>query len=216
MPARLPIWLAVFAIAAVVVGCAIPNVRHFLLRSAGWALVASDPEEPADIIVIAVDAGAPEDLEAADLVHRGISARVAVFAQAPDPLQPEYARRGLPPSSQAPRSVRLLNALGIRVIEQIAQTPEGTDDEARILAEWCERNGFRTVIFVSTADHSRRARRILGRSMLNHRTRILVRYSPYASFHPDAWWRTRDGLRTELVEMEKLLADLLLHPLPAN
>jgi len=200
-------------IVAVAVLFAVPNVRHLVLRAAGWALVASDPEEPADIIVIAVDAGSAGVLEASDLIHRGIATRVAVFAESPDPLQPEFAKRGLPQSNQAARSIRLLNALGVTATEEISPIPSGTEEEAQILPRWCDQNGFQTIIFVSTPDHSRRTRRALHRSMSGHKTRVLVRYSTYSSFNPDSWWLTRDSVRTELIESEKLLLDVLRHPL---
>jgi len=199
-------------IVAVAVLFAVPNLRHLVLRAAGWALVASDPEEPADIIVIAVDAGSAGVLEASDLIHRGIATRVAVFAESPDPLQPEFAKRGLPQSNQATGSIRLLNALGVTATEEIFPIPSGTEEEAQILPRWCDQNGFQTIIFVSTPDHSRRTRRALTRAMSGHKTRVLVRYSTYSSFHPDSWWLTRESVRTEVVESEKLLLDVLRHP----
>jgi hypothetical protein len=35
----------------------------------------------------------------------------------------------------------------------------------------------------------------------------------YSNFHPDRWWKTRSGLRTEFVELQKLLFDIVLHPM---
>lgn len=204
--------LAALVALAIVLIAVIPDLRHAALRSAGWALVASDSEEPADIIVIASDAGAAGVLEATDLVRRGIAARVAVFAEPPNPLATEFAKRGIASTNVTPWSIRLLNALGITATELIPQTPEGTEDEGKILPPWCDQNGFRTVIFVSLADHSHRTRRVLDRSMSGHKTRVLVRYSSYSTFRPDSWWMTRGGVRTEIVEGEKLLFDVLRHP----
>lgn len=143
-------WLFVIAILY-----AVSSVRYLMLRAADWAFVASDSEEPADIIVIAIDAGPAGVLEATDLVHGGFAMRVAVFAESADPLQQEFARRGIPPSNQVARSIRLLNALGVTATEQTSPTPNGTEEEAQILPRWCDQNGFRTIIFVSTPDHSR-------------------------------------------------------------
>src|SRR5215467_916717 len=66
--------------------CGIPTLRHSLLRRAGWALVANDAISPADIIVLAVDTHGSGTLEAADLVHRGVATKVAVFANATDAI----------------------------------------------------------------------------------------------------------------------------------
>jgi hypothetical protein len=88
----------------------------------------------------------------------------------------------------------------------------GTTDEGRILGLWCREHAIRTLMFVSTPDHSRRARRVLNRALADYGTRVIVHGSRYAQFNPDAWWQTRDGRRTELTESEKLLLDLLRHP----
>jgi hypothetical protein len=204
--------LSLLIVLGIVLVGAIPESRRALLRSAGWALVQRDAEEPADIIVIAVDADGAGVLEAADLVQRGRAARVALFAGTPSAADLEFARRGVQGSGAAAVSRQQLQALGVTAIEQVPQAVAGTDDESEALPQWCDQNGFRTILFVSTRDHSRRVRRILGRTMAGHRTRVLVRYSSYSQFDPDTWWLTRSGVRTELVEFEKLVFDFLRHP----
>ena len=41
----------------------------------------------------------------------------------------------------------------------------------------------------------------------------MSQFKPRASFHPDRWWDTRGGIRTEIIELRKLLLDLVLHPM---
>ena len=75
-------WLF-FVLAVAIIGVAaasIRAVRERILSAAGWALVSDAPAEPADVIIVAVDAGRAGVLEASDLVHSGISTRVAVFS----------------------------------------------------------------------------------------------------------------------------------------
>jgi len=192
---------------------ALPDARRALLQSAGRALVAQDPAEPVDIIVVSVDAKSAGALEAADLVHSGLADRVAVFSQPPDRIAQEFLRRGLPYQDPAARVIQQLKALGVTAVERMPTTVAGTEDEGAFLPGWCDQNGFRTVIFISTPDHSRRTQRVLRRSMLGHRSRVLLRYSKYTEFDPDNWWSAREGVRTEIVEFEKLLLDVLSHPL---
>jgi len=70
MIARWPRWARILAVVvlagAVIVG--VPAIRGSMLRAAGWVLVVDDPVEPADIVVVAVDADGAGVLEAADLV----------------------------------------------------------------------------------------------------------------------------------------------------
>ena len=98
---------------------------------------------------------------------------------------------------------------------EIIPTPVGgTEDQGRVLPPWCDQHGFRSVVVVTETDHSRRLRRVLRRSSRGQGTTFAVRASRYSQFDPDLWWETRAGARTGIVELEKLLLDLLRHPLP--
>ena len=204
------------AVAALGLGmvAAVP-MRHTALRAAGSALVASDSIAPADVVVISTGADGAGVLEAADLVQAGVADRVAVFADPPDPVvDREFLRRGVPYEDAAARSLRQLASLGIARIEEIPRPVAGSDDEAHLLPEWCAERGLRSVVVVTTADHSRRLRRLLGRTMKGRATRVTVRPARYSRFDPARWWETREGIRTQVIETEKLALDVLLHPLP--
>jgi len=191
----------------------IPAIRHSILRAAGWALVVNDPVEPADIILLAFDPSGAGALEAADLVHSGVATRVAVFADPPDSVDREFIRRGVAYEDAAARSTRQLRSLGVTSVEQIPKAVAGTEAESRALRDWCDRNRFRSIVVVSSPDHSRRLRRGLLRSLKGNETRITVRPARHSQFDPDRWWETRDGIRTEVIELEKLLLDIVRHPI---
>jgi hypothetical protein len=193
---------------------AIAPIRRPILRAAGWALVVNDRLEPADAIVVMVDADGAGVLEAADLVHSGVSARVAVFGETPDALvEREFGKRGIPYENAAARSVRQLRALGVDAIELIPTYVSGTEDEAPVLAQWFDQHGFHSIVAVSTPDHTRRLQRMLHRSMKGHQTRIMICSARYSAFDPDQWWTSRRGTRAEVVELEKLLFDIARHPI---
>ena len=197
-------------------GAAAPSLRNPILRTAGQALIAEDPLGPADIVVVSTGADGAGVLEAADLVEEGVAPRVAVFADPPDPVvDREFLRRGAPYEDAAARSVRQLEALGVAesAIEKIPRAVAGTEDEGRALPGWCRERRFRSVVVVTTADHSRRLRRLLRRSMQGEATRVGVRASRYSPFDPDRWWSTREGVRTGIVELQKLAFDVVRHPL---
>jgi hypothetical protein len=210
---RLP-WARISAVVAVagavIVG--VSGLRVPILRAAGWALVVNEPVEQVDIIVIAADADGAGVLEAADLVHSGVTTRVAVFTDPPDLVDREFIRRGIAYEDEAARSVRQLRSLGVTVIEQIPRAVAGTEAEGQVLPEWCDKNKFYSVLVVSTPDHSRRLRRVLRRSMKGHQTRVTVRPTRWSEFDPDRWWTTRKGIRTAIIELQKLLLDVIRHP----
>jgi hypothetical protein len=208
--ALLPLLVVVLAGAATI---AIPAIRTPILRTTGRALVVDEPVEPSDIIVVAVDSGAAGVLEAADLVRSGTSTRVAVFADPPHRAETELMRRGVPYEDAAARSIRQLQSLGVTTIERIPSSVEGSEDEGRTLPDWCNQHGIRSLVVVSSPDHSRRLRRVLHRQMAGHQTKVMVRFSRYSQFDPDRWWQTRTGTRTEIIEIEKLLLDFAHHPI---
>lgn len=197
-----------------VASTAIFAVRRPILRAAGWALVVNDRVEPANVIVVTVEADGAGVLEAADLVHSGVATRVAIFGEPPDTMvEREFIRRGVPYENAAARSVRNLRVLGVETVDLIPTYVAGSEDEGPALAEWCDQHGFRSVVVASTSDHSRRIRRVLHRSMKGHRTRVMARSARYSGFDPDRWWRSRRGIRTEVEELEKLLVDVVRHPI---
>jgi uncharacterized SAM-binding protein YcdF (DUF218 family) len=213
---RWPTWAAILAALALAAFAivAIRSLREPVLRAAGWALVVNDdPVAPADIILVSLDSGGAGALEAADLVQSGISKRVAVFMDPPSGEDYEFIRRGLPYEDAGARQIRQLRSLGVTDVVQISRI-DGTEDEGRALPRWCDEHHLRSIVVVATTDHSRRVRRVLDRVMKGHPTRVTVHAARYSSFDPDRWWETRGGVRTETVELQKLLLDVILHPIP--
>lgn len=203
--------LVVVALAAFAV-VAVRSLREPVLRAAGWALVVNEPVASADIIVLSLDSGGAGALEAADLVQRGISKRVAVFMDHPSREGHEFIRRGLPYEDEGARQIRQLRSLGVTDVVQISIVG-GTEDEGQALPPWCDEHQLQSIVFVADKDHSRRVRRVLDRVMKGHSTRVTVQPARYTNFDPDRWWETRRGVRTEIVELQKLLLDVVLHPM---
>ena len=210
-PRRAPI-LVVVALAATTI-VAVPPVREPVLRAAGWALVVNELVAPADIIVLSLASGGAGALEAADLVQSGIATRVAVFTDPPSGEDHEFIRRGLPYEDAAARQIRQLRWLGVTDVVQIPRTDVGTEGEAQVLPPWCDQHRLRSIVLVTTRDHSRRLRRVLDRVMKGHSTRVMIQPSRYSSFDPDQWWKTRYGVRTEIVELQKLVLEVVLRPI---
>jgi hypothetical protein len=197
---------------ALAVALAAVAFRGAVLRAAGWALVAEDAIAPVDAIVVPQSTGDAGALEAADLFHRGFGRRVAVFVSPNNPSTAELIHRGILDANDAVWLVRLLRRLNVGPIDQISGDNGGTQAEGGALPSWCARAHVHSIIVVTTRDHSRRVRRVLTRSMPG-RTTVFVHSTPYDPFDPDRWWQTRDGQRTELVELEKLLVDIVRHPI---
>jgi hypothetical protein len=130
----------------------------------------------------------------------------------PNEVEAEFIRRGLPHEDLGAMQIRQLRSLGVTDVARISIV-DGTEDEGRVLPQWCDEHQLRSIVFVATKDHSRRSRRMLNRVMEGHPIRVTVKPARYTNFDPDRWWKTRSGIRTELIELEKLLFDIVLHPM---
>ena len=203
--------LVVLALAAFAI-VSIRSLWEPVLRAAGWALVINEPVASADVIVVSLASGGAGALEAADLVQSNISKRVAVFMDPPSGEDHEFIRRGLPYEDAGTRQIRQLRSLGVTDVVQISRI-DGTESEGRVLPSWCDDHQLRSIVVVATKDHSRRLQRVLDRVMKGHPTRVTVQAARYSTFDPDRWWETRTGVRIEIFELQKLLLDLVLHPI---
>jgi hypothetical protein len=129
--------VAALALAAFTI-VAIHALRESVLRAAGWALVVNNkPDAPADIFILTIDSDGAGALEAADLVQRGVSKRVAVFEDPPSREASEFFRRGLPYEDKGARQIRQLRTLGVTDVVQISQV-NGTEDEGLVLPQWID------------------------------------------------------------------------------
>ena len=216
MSSRRPRWgpiLVAVALAAFAI-VAVRSLREPVLRAAGWALVVNEPVASADIIVLSLDSGGAGALEAADLVQSGISKRVAVFMDPPSLQDHEFIRRGLPYEDEGARQICQLRSLGVTDIVRISTIEGGsTEGEGQALPPWCDEHQLQSVVFVADKDHSRRVRRVLDRVMKGHSTRVTVQPARYSNFDPDRWWETRRGIAAVIVGLQKLLLDVVLHPM---
>jgi hypothetical protein len=151
-------------------------------------------------------------LEAADLYKIGIASHVAVLGPQLEPSRRELIRRGVVGVGD-PWVVSLMKRLGVQSIEEIPGSSTGTDADGKLIASWLERRQLRSAVVVTTPEHSRRLRRILHRALEGKSITVMVASTHFASFEPDRWWKTRSGVRTTVVELQKLLLDVVSHPL---
>ena len=199
-------------LAPVVTIAAIGALAPSLLRGMGGMLVAGDPLDVASVIVVPGWTHESGALEAADLYNQGIASRVAVLGPQPEPSRRELIRRGVVGIGD-PWVVSLMKRLGVERIEEIPGYSTGTDADGTLIASWLEHQQLRSAVVVATTEHSRRLRRIMHRALEGKAISVAVISARYSTFEPDRWWKTRAGIRTTAVELEKLLLDVVTHPL---
>ncbi len=213
-PLRRAPWLAATLAVILAVAAAVTVYGELLLRTIGSGLVVSDTVRPSDVVVITLDSGAAGVLEAADLVAAGIATRVVVFAEPLRRGAMELQRRGLTVADASMRQTEQLAQLGVHDVVRIASADaSGTHAEAKLLTDWCREHRLRSVVLVTTADHSRRMRRVMSRSLGVMGVTVAIRPASFSDFDPGSWWKTTDGRRTVALETQKLLLDVVTAPL---
>src|SRR5258708_24919557 len=156
------VWAATLLVVAAI---CVSLVRRPLLSTVGGALVAEDAVERVDAVVMTTAVGEAGVLEVADLMRGRIAARAGILVGPAEAFQDEFARRGIPYEQPDARLFRLLVSAGVEpgAIERIPSDPGGTESESRTLVDWSRRRAYRSVMVVTTKDHSRRLRRTLRR-----------------------------------------------------
>ena len=200
-----------FAAAAIVAALATVGSQP-LLRAAGHALIWEDPIQLVDVVVVPTWGGYYALLDAIDLIRDEKAARVAMITIPPDAAEREIERRGYGFDDWPTSMKNLLREGGVTDDQMvlISAPVGGTEDEIKQLAQWCRENRVTSILVLSTPEHTRRVHRTLARELPG--TNALVRPTSLSPFTADNWWRSRNGLRDGLIEIQKLVLDLMTHP----
>lgn len=206
--------LLVALVALVICLASLPGVREWPLLAIGRVLVEEDAVSGVANIALPSSGDGHALLEVAALASRYPDARVIRF-DVDDPLLDQaFARRGVPYPSADRRAGDLLAALGVDPGRQTSLMPRqgGTRGEMQVLAEWMRAHGATTVLVVSNWHHSARLKRTLRRE-LPAGAQGFVRIPGHDRALGQTWWRHRSGRRLAVTELQKLLADFVVHPI---
>ncbi|MBC8166203.1 MAG: YdcF family protein [Bryobacteraceae bacterium] len=171
--------------------------RGFWLSGIGRNLVRNEqPEQAQLIVVLAGDPRGNRILRACDLSRQGWAPRILVsgpmnfYGLNEADLAIRYAvSKGCPASSLEPWYYKALS----------------TADEATLLTPELIRRGVQKVLIVTSDYHTARAGRTFEVEFKNRlQLRMVAAKDDY--FSADAWWQTREGQKTLLLEYSKTFA----------
>jgi uncharacterized SAM-binding protein YcdF (DUF218 family) len=201
-------WVSLIALLAL---AGLTVVAHRpLLRATGQALAVDDPRERADAIVVVAGSTPSREETAARLYREGWAPRVLVSRQ----FVPDRTRRlidmGVRRLDFQGESVAALEKYGVPRDAMIAldQPVEITETELRAVAAAARDRGWRRVILVTSASHTRRVQLIWRHESGGGIEGRLAAVPDECT--GDAWWRRRRCSEAVLHEYLGLLA-LYLH-----
>lgn len=177
--------------------------RSWWLAGLGYALVHDEGPGKADIaVVLAGDSYGHRIVKAGELVRAGYVPAVLVDGPAgayglheSDLAIPFAVRQGFP----AEWFIAFPNS-----------TSSTSEEAAAVLGELRRRN-VKSFLLVTSDYHSARARRIFlaAERASGGGPKMRTVAAPDEFFHPDRWWRTRDGQKVAFFEWSKTVATVL-------
>ena len=195
-------WLAVLAAAALILFVLFVPLLGF----AGRQMVQVDPPERSDAMLV-LASSLDRIIEAADLYQQGYAPVILLTQTYPNASEQYLLDRGIDVERNEERRERVLEALGVPgdSIMILPGLVDSTADEARVFADWSKGRSIASVMIVTSVYHTGRTRLTFERTLDG--TPIVVRVHPSSlvRFDPDAWWRSRDTLRTGIIEFQKLV-----------
>jgi len=177
-----------------------------LMRMGRYLIVEHDPRK-SDLIVCLAGGNIERGLAAAEAYEKGFAPHIYISKEeSPDGYE-LLKGRGV----NYPESIDLLIILlkELRVPRSAILMSDGvvksTWEEAMAIRELVEREGFRSLMVITSPTHSRRAWLTFRNVFKDLGVRILMIPSKYSGFKPEDWWKKRRYVRHVIIEYEKLI-----------
>jgi uncharacterized SAM-binding protein YcdF (DUF218 family) len=193
--------LAVCVMAGVVLAAAAcPRAGHFL--------ILDEPLQPADALIVLAGMRVERWLEAAELYREGLAPAIVLSQGIVEPAETRLRARGIRFPAQTDLVKDALVQMGIPApaISTFPQTVDNTAEEALRAREAAERNGWKSLIVVTSKYHTRRSRYAFERELKGTGITVQVRGSRFDEIQPDRWWKSRSDFRSVVSELQKLAA----------
>lgn len=170
------------------------SLRAPLLTGLANYLVSADnPLQKADMIFVLNGDYDTRPFYASDLYHEGLAPFVAIAQTESSPSE----LLGLV-SNPTAISVEVMKIEGIPAEKVLVLNENGpvtsTFDEARALRQYIETHNVRSVILLTSAFHTLRARWIFERELAGVQVKLEVAAAPHIGFNASNWWQREEGL----------------------
>jgi uncharacterized SAM-binding protein YcdF (DUF218 family) len=182
-------------------------------RRAGEWLVKDDRPSHADAMIMLMGGFSDRVLHASDLYREGISGRLFMVEDYMGPYR-MLEERGVEiiTNSEQVRNAAVHLGIPADSIEILPGEARSTLSEAMVVRDMLLRNtGIDTLLIVSSASHTRRARIIFSSVFRDTGVPVTVLSSPssYTSFSASDWWKDKEGIQAVLSEYIKVASYLI-------
>lgn len=178
-----------------------------ILKGIGKYLVVQHPPKKSDLIVCMMGKPVERGLEAAELYKRGFAPRIFVVREElPDGYAVLEAKKVHYPESKN-LLIMMLQGLGVARSDCIVSDRfvDNTFDEANVVKALIQKNGYHSLIVVTSPTHARRTLLTFKNVFEKDDVQVMVIPSRYSDFRPDDWWKKRKYIREVIIEYQKLI-----------
>jgi len=178
-----------------------------VLTRVGRYLVLEDTPTKSDLIVCLAGRNPERGLGTAELYRKGLGPRVFVAREEPQDALDWVRQRGVQYPESIDLMVMLLEGLGVpRSAILLDESPvDSTLEEARLVKEVMRRQGYSSLILITSPTHTRRVGLTFRKVFEGEDIRLHVVATPYSRFKPEDWWKSRRYTREVILEYQKLL-----------
>jgi len=158
-------------------------------RGAGRALVRVQPLAKADAIIILGSLRMERTLEAGQLYREGWAPRVVILRTIDLQRRGVLTRLGVTVPVYFDVQLSALRQMGVpaSAIDEVRETTESTQGEARQMGDYAARRGYRRVIVVTSTYHTRRTSRYFR--CLAGNVQTIMRSTRFDGADPAYWWQ---------------------------
>lgn len=181
--------------------------RGPILTSFGKYLVVQDSLEKADLIVCMMGNPVERGLAAADLYEEGMAPRIFVGREElPDGIE-VLKQRGVHYPETRDLLIMMLQGLGVARSDCLVSDRfmGSTFEEARVIRGIAQKEGYRSLIIVTSPHHTRRTWLIFQKVFEKDDMVIMMMPSQYTDFRPDNWWKKGKYVNEVIIEYQKLI-----------
>lgn len=178
-----------------------------ILTRMGKYLVVEHPLKKSDLIVCLSGSSIERGLEASELYQKGMAASIFITREELPVGYEALRKKGGSYPEERTLVVELLQGLGVPGSACLSSDRfvSSTFDEAKLLWDITQEKGYKSLIIVTSPEHTRRAWLTFENVFEKADIRIAMRPSRHSNFRSEDWWKTRKYLRAVIFEYQKLI-----------
>jgi len=175
----------------------------------GNFLIYEQNPQKADVIVVLNGRDTERSLSAVDLYKKGYANLIVLAQGSKQPGSDEFWKRVVNNFDGKIFFQRAIEAMGVpeKSFKLIGNGVASTYDEAVATKEFLKKNGYKSILLVTSKWHSKRAY-LTFKSVLNKKGNgitITIIPSSYDNFDPELWWKKEEDAESVFREYVRLI-----------